>query len=443
MRIDPRPARGRETDRPRRPAAFQLRPAVCALEPRQLLSVAVPFQPTADEQYILTLINQVRANPAAAAETFVARAQSDPVLRLATADEDLNAFARTLAGYAPEPPLAFNTRLIEAARDHDAAMLAANSQFHAPSGYLTDPAVARAADGQAYYPTGTNWWATGENIFAYSSAVGSTSTRAVDEYFNAAFLLDWGNPEFGHLKNLLAPGPGTSNPATGGATYPFSEIGIGLLTGVTPTVPPGSNPSFAANAGLNVGPDLVTEEFGWRSGPALLTGVVYQDNAGATAYLPGEGLGAVVIEAVGREGEGTFRVTTWDSGGYSLALPPGTYNVSAGGPGVATPTAVVAIGQNNVAWDVRVPPSPGGVAVGVGAVAAAQAGTVPVTGSTSGSVAAPPASTPVSFNDPASMIAATSVASRHRTTRAATAHHPALTHRGAHPSRHPHARHGG
>src|SRR5205823_1606006 len=98
-------------------------------------------------------------------------------------------------------------------------------------------------------------------------------------YFEEGFLLDWGNPSFGHLMNLLAPGPGEWSPGSA-AHYPYSEIGVGLLTNVTPTVPPGSNPEFPANQGLDVGPDIVTQEFGWRSGNPILTGCFYVDRAG-------------------------------------------------------------------------------------------------------------------------------------------------------------------
>src|SRR5207253_1574169 len=158
------------------------------------------------------------------------------------------------------PPLAFDPRLIEAARDHDAAMLATNSQFHAPAGYLTNPQVARAFDGQAYFPTGQSSWATGENIFAYSQGVNRPAVKDYVDYYHEGLLIDWGNPDFGHLKNLLAPGPGGTGPGT---HSPYNEIGVGLLTGVSPTVPPGSAPN-PANQGLNVGPVIVTQEFGWR-----------------------------------------------------------------------------------------------------------------------------------------------------------------------------------
>ncbi len=395
MRVFPRTLRGPEILRRRRPcsqrhASKVLRPVLQDLEVRCLLSSADPYEPTAAEQYMLELINQVRANPAAAGQQFVAIAQSDPVIAAATRTEDLNQFLQVIDGYGPEPPLAFNTSLIEAALDRDNAMLAANNQFHSPPGYLNNPQVATDAAGQAYFPTGATGWATGENIFAYSANVpAGSSDAAYVNYFNDAFFLDWGNPDFGHLKNLLAPGPAEATPGSA----PFSQIGIGLLTGVTPTTSPDPNNPIPANLGLNVGPDIMTQEFGWNGGNAFLTGVVFVDNAQTGSYLPGEGLGSVTIQAVGQNGQGTFQTQTWHSGGYSLALPPGTYNVEASGGSLpTTQSTTITIGQDNVPWNLALPPAGGTPSAGNNAGAS---------GSSSGntSVAVAPAIQPVSTPD--------------------------------------------
>jgi uncharacterized protein YkwD len=349
--------RGGQNQRARAPQA--VRPGLEDLEQRWLLASAIAsaVQPTAAAQYMLELINQARANPAAFGQQLVALAQTDPLLAAATRNWDLNQFLQVIDGFGPEPPLAFNTGLIAAADDHDAAMLAANGQFHSPPGYLNNPQVATDAEGQVYYPTGITGWATGENVFAYSSNVPpGSSDQAYAAYFNAAFFLDWGNSDFGHLKNLLAPGPAEASPGS----IAFSEIGIGLMTGVTPTTPPNPNNPVAANRGLNVGPDIMTQEFGWRAGNAFLTGVVYVDSDHNNFYTPGAGLGGITIAAVGRNGQGTFQTQTWDSGGYSLALPPGTYTVAASGGSLPAPqTTTITIGQDNVPWSIPLPATAG------------------------------------------------------------------------------------
>ena len=324
------------------------------LEERELLS-AVPSttdsnQPTDAEQLFLAEVNKARANPAAAGQRLYQLAQTDPVLKVATSGWDMNTFLATISAIPPEPPLAFNTSLIEAARAHSAAMLAENLQFHSAQGYLTNSSVATASNGQAYYPTGPGGWATGENIFAYSGNVNSSNVADYVNYFAAAFLIDWGNPDYGHLYNELAPGPGEANLSSG--HYPYNEIGIGLLTNVTPTTSPGTIPGTSTNAGLNVGPAIVTEEFGWRSGNPILTGIFYNDKDNNQQYAIGEGMGGVKITAVGLNGQGTFSTTTWNSGGYSLPLPAGRYTVTASGGGlVSAANTTVTLGQDNVEWD--------------------------------------------------------------------------------------------
>ena len=312
------------------------------LEARCLL--AAGSAPTDLEQYMLELINRTRANPTAEGQRLLTLAATDPLVHRATANWNLGAFYGLISSYAPEPPLAFNPRLIDAARAQTAAMLAANAQRHAPSGYLTNPAVAVAADGQAFLPVGTGSWATGENIFAYSQGVNTASPTAYADYFEAGFLLDWGNPDFGHLKNILTPAPSAANLAAG--VYPFSEVGIGLVTNVTPTT----------RAVANVGPALVTQEFGWRQGVAFLTGTFSLDTTGNGFYTPGEGYGGVTITAQGTRGQGTFQTKTWASGGYSLQLPAGTYNVSATGPLPGIRTTTITIGTDNVGWSIAFQP---------------------------------------------------------------------------------------
>jgi len=323
--------------RPTRPFSPRLSP----LEDRQLLSAApAPGGPTPAEQYMLELVNRARSNPQAEARRLLAAEQSDPALSNVLAYLGPNGFEGVLGAYKPLPPLAFNDRLISAARAHDSAMLAANDQVHSAQGFLTDATVAHAADGRAYYPTGAASWATGENIYANTGSPNPSATAEVD-YLEAAFLIDWGNPSFGHLKNIMAPGPGAG---VSGGHPPFTEIGIGIMTDATPTTP--------SPTGVDVGPVLVTQEFGWRQGNAFLTGVAYTDASSDHFYKPGEGLGGATITAVGRNQQGTFRVQTWASGGYSLQLPPGTYTVTATGNVPAPRSAVVTIGQDNVGWDI-------------------------------------------------------------------------------------------
>ena len=333
-RFEPRSrkSQGRDAFRVRRPRHFD------RLESRSLMTAGTA--PTDLEQYMLELINRTRANPAAEGQRLMALAQTDPLIHQATANWNLNTFYPVISSYPPEPPRAFNPRLIDAALVETNAMLAGNTQKHSPTGFLTNPSVADDTDGLPYLPTGNTSWATGENIFAYSQGVNATSPTSYADFFEAGFLLDWGNPDFGHLKNILAHGPSGSDLSAGVA--PFSEVGIGLVTNVDPTVPP--------TAAANVGPAIVTQEFGWRQGVAYLTGTFYLDAQNSGIYAPGEGYGNVTIRAQGTNGQGTYQTQTWSSGGYSLQLPPGTYVVTASGPLPGVQSTTITIGEDNVGW---------------------------------------------------------------------------------------------
>lgn len=366
---------------PRPPAPRRRRPAgprFDHLESRMLMTAGTA--PTDAEQYMLELINRARANPAAEGQRLLALAQTDPLLRQATAGWDLAQFDRVISSYAPSPPLAFNPRLIDAALAESQSMLAQNAQRHSPAGFLTNPAVATDSDGLAFFDTANASWSTGENIFAYSQYVDPASPTAYADFFEAGFLLDWGNPDFGHLRNILAPGPSGADLAAG--VYPYSEVGIGLITGATPTTP----------AATNVGPALVTQEFAWRQGDAFLTGTFFHDDDGTGFYAPGEGYGGVTITARGTAGQGTFQAQTWASGGYSLRLPPGTYDVTASGSSLGSRATVVTIGQDNVGWSIGTTP---GAPVAAPAPAptpapvAAPAPTSPPASATTAAVAAP------------------------------------------------------
>src|SRR5262249_6979296 len=83
-----------------------------------------------------------------------------------------------------------------------------------------------------------------------------------------------------------------------------------------------------------------------------LTGVVYTDANRNGVYDPGEGLGGVAVTV-----QGVGSTTTFDTGGYSFQLSPGTYTVTFSGPGLPNPvTSVFTIGSTNY----RLTVTPGG-----------------------------------------------------------------------------------
>ncbi|MEM9430413.1 MAG: hypothetical protein AAGA32_13070, partial [Pseudomonadota bacterium] len=149
----------------------------------------------------------------------------------------------------------------------------------------------------------------GENL-AWSSRANDYS----DSQISARHASLWGSD--GHQRNMLSSG--------------YREIGVGFTSGNT-----GS---------------YVTQKFGNR-GIVYLTGVVTDDLDEDLFYDVGEGLGEVRITAW--NDEDVAATSTWDAGGYSLALEPGTYTVRfEGGDLDGAYETTVTIGSANVKLDV-------------------------------------------------------------------------------------------
>jgi N-acetylneuraminic acid mutarotase/uncharacterized protein YkwD len=256
----------------------------------ELESRLVPsgYQPTAAETQFLELLNNARANPAAYGASI----------------------GVDLSYIAPSPPLTFDTRLIQAARDHSQDMNDRQYFDHyTPEGIGPDTRVTNAG-----YP-GTF---TGESLDG-GPALPADALKDL--------IIDAGVPDLGHRNHLLGYGP--YNPIG------FQQqVGVGIVFGNGPyhyyyTIDTGS---------LDFSDDLVNYS------PSFLTGVVYSDDNGNGKYDIGEGLGGVTLSV-----NGVAMATTWDTGGYSIPLAPGTYTVTASGGGLYSPvTQTVTIGATNV-----------------------------------------------------------------------------------------------
>ena len=264
--------------------------------------------PNAQEQYMLALIN---------------RARSDPAAEAAKNGIDLNEGlpAGTISAAAKQP-LAFNPRLINAAELHSQWMLDTDTFSHTGSGG-TSPGNRMANAGYVF----SGSWTWAENI-AWQGTTGTPDVYAVVGQLENALFVDTGIAGRGHRCNLMNPS--------------FREVGIGVRTG-----------EFRGYNAV-----MITQDFAASGSNVFLTGAVYDDSLVLknSFYTPGEGLGGVTISAVRQTDQAVFSITTWGSGGYSLALPAGTYNVTAsGGPLHATyERDNVAISSLNVGVDFTV-----------------------------------------------------------------------------------------
>lgn len=296
------------------------------LEMRQLFSGAFP---TAYEQYVLELINRARANPGAEVTRLSGSTWGDdpslvpgtsyPQPQTPSLNEGLP--AGTIAD-KPEPPLAFNTDLTATAQQYSNTLLTNNSPLtHTYNGTTpTSRVQANGYSGEA-----------GENlaVIANSAALPISQTNA--EQLHDNLFVDNNVTGRGHRLNIL------------NTTSGYQEIGIGLVASTNYTALGSQTPNAL----------LLTEDFGVPNNTnPILTGVAYNDANKNNFYDPGEGLGNVTITATRTSDNAVFTTTTWDAGGYSLQLAPGTYSVAASGGGVGSPApTVVTLTSQNVEVD--------------------------------------------------------------------------------------------
>jgi len=253
-------------------------------------------QPTAYEQYVLELVNRARGNPGAEAA------------RLGIGLNDGLA-AGTLSD-SPQQPLAFNLQLIAAAQGHSAWMLANNSFSHTGANG-SSPGDRMSAAGYSF----TGSWSWGENI-AIQYGSGTAPSQATSAALEAMLFK---SPE--HRTNIL--------------NASFREVGIGVAGG-----------TYQGQSAVDV-----TQDFAFSGSGSFLTGVAYTDLNGDGFYEPGEGLGGLSVQV--KSGMGAvYQTTTWDTGGYQLQLPAGTYQVTFSGSALATPvTETASVGSQNQELD--------------------------------------------------------------------------------------------
>ena len=299
--------------------------AVESLESRHLLSVAgaseTVFDPSSLEQEMLEHLNRFRLAPQAELDvlfTDVAAATArDPDARIAMGvfrDPSAEEIQSEWAGLSPVAPLAWNASLHRAATNHTNLMTVYDEQSHLLPG---EPSL-----GVRLTAAGYRGSVVGENVFAYMNTV---------FHGHSAFAIDWGVADRSHRDNLMAS--------------TFREVGISIVAD--------------DNAGTQVGPLLVTQDFGDGSSlqEAYLLGVVYSDTNGNGWYDAGEGFGGVelLIEGAG----GTYLTSSMTAGGYQTFVSPGVYTVTAYGGSLPSPMVVrdVVVGGANVKVDFEYDPA--------------------------------------------------------------------------------------
>lgn len=294
--------------------------------------------PTAQEQYMLELINRARAHPADEGVTLAKSKDQWVRDEYGFFDVDLGQVQRDFKTYAAQPPLAFNENLINLARKHSNYMIDVNMQTH----YETDSS-------DPYY-TGYDVPSRLKTVFPFVELCTENVYTAVfdPDQAHAAFLVEWGISDLSHRIPLM----GLTDPTTGAADT-FNQIGIGYVANP-------ANPSGNVN---QTGPFVVTEDF-YEDSQVFLVGVVYQDSNHNGCYDPGEGLAGVTITP----SSGNYYAVTSASGGYTIPIDPaatGTLTVTASGGGLASPISqtIVLTGYNVKADFTPAPPKPASIKV--------------------------------------------------------------------------------
>jgi len=263
-----------------------------------LMAPSTPYShgdPTAMEQLNLEYINQARANPTEEGNRLVNNPDGDVQGAISFFNISKSLVQQQFSTYPARAPLAFNAQLIQSARGHSNDMRTNQFQGHTGSnGSSMDQRVNLAGY--------TGWSGLGENVFSYAKSVW---------HAHAGFNIDWGADNqvtLGHRKNIMNY-EGSQ----------FREVGIGILSVQQPS---------------QVGPLVVTQNFGIKGTTRFITGVVYKDLNNNNFYDLGEGLSGVQVMPA----TGTYYATTSTSGGYAIPYTgSGSMTVTASGGELPAP----------------------------------------------------------------------------------------------------------
>lgn len=240
---------------------------------------------SANEQYLLELINRARANPNAEASRY-------------GIDLNDNLAPGTIDGTAKQP-LAFESHLQQGAEGHSADMR--DNSYFSHTGLNGSSATdrAEAAGWFSIDPVYASY--IGENISAQFRFTDGGSVEVIEAHHEGLFR------SAGHRENILLGD--------------YAEIGVGQQIGTS-----------TYNGTTYPQASYVTELFGF-GGRTYITGVAIDDTDNDSFYDVGEGLSGVEVSVTGSGFSG--ETTTLGAGGYAIVVPgSGTYTLTFSGGGI-------------------------------------------------------------------------------------------------------------
>ncbi|NIK50051.1 DUF4214 domain-containing protein [Variibacter gotjawalensis] len=280
---------------------------------------------------MLELVNKFRADPSGEYGRLTGSgADGNVTAAINYFGVDRGSLLAQLNATAAVAPLAWSSALNGAAASHNANMIAYDQQSHQ---LPNEQSLAQRATNAGF----NGYTALGENIYAFADNLVSG---------HAGFVIDWGYDVEDIMSNgqLYADwrtrGDGMQDPAghrINLANSAYKEIGISVVA--------------ESNSATSVGPYVISQELGARSGyAAQFVGVIINDSDNDNFYDIGEGLSGVLITL--KSGSQTYTTTSWDSGGWQLAVPPGSYTITFSGGGLSgTVTKTATLGNANVKVD--------------------------------------------------------------------------------------------
>ena len=236
-------------------------------------------EPSASAVHFVECVNRARANPAGEASRYgIALNEGVP------ASKNISTTAK--------PPLAFNVKLVSAARAHAEDMALRDYFSHYTQGTNAAPSDRCQAAGYTAY--------SGENLAVNASTAALSVNGATAAMHHEMLFVDTDYPDRGHRTNMMS------------TTH--REVGVYLALG-TSTMGGRTYPYAVYSAC----------DFGSASGGTYLCGVVYDDANGDAFYDVGEGLSNARLTLV----ETGATVAAWSSGAYSLPVTglSGTYTL--------------------------------------------------------------------------------------------------------------------
>ncbi|MES2597826.1 MAG: CAP domain-containing protein [Verrucomicrobiota bacterium] len=304
------------------------------------MPLSVKADPTAEQQYMLELVNRLRMDPTAELDKLVNMSspgvwdspKSDHVTVAAALEYygvSASALASQWGSLTVAPPLAWNDSLAAASTTYSNLMITQDQQDHFLDGLSVGQRIVNAG-------YSANWGDSAQALFA---------TAADGMHAHSALAIDWG-PDGGSGTGIQ---PGATHRAA--LMDPlYKEIGIGFQTIIIPitngeVTGPVVLTEHLANVRRDNGVTIVSD--------AILTGSIFDDSVlGDNFYTPGEGVSGVLIFVYDNtNGNLVASGQTNSAGGYNITLTgltDGTeYRVEAPGTGQGAQTFTLNTWQEN------------------------------------------------------------------------------------------------